>query len=76
MNSFDVFDQFLRQMICLTVYMLFIGRCYALADVIAIYCGRSVFRDGLLTLIFRALMVLMRFWSSLPTILKLSRLIL
>ena len=41
-------------------------------------CGRwylpiFLFRDGLLTLMYRAsLMVLMRFWSSLPTILKLS----
>ena len=41
-------------------------------------CGRwylpmFLFRDGLLTLIYRAsLMVLMRFWSSPPTILKLS----
>ena len=39
-------------------------------------CGRwyfpmFLFRDGLLTLIYRAsLMVLIRFWSSLPTILK------
>ena len=45
-------------------------------------CGRwylpmFLFRDGLLTLIYRAsLMVLIRFWSSLPTMLKLSRLIL
>ena len=41
-------------------------------------CGRwnlpiFLFRDGLLTLMYRAsLMVLMRFWSSLPNILKLS----
>ena len=45
-------------------------------------CGRwylpmFLFRYGLLTLIYRAsLMVLMGFWSSLPTILKLSMLIL
>ena len=45
-------------------------------------CGRwylpmFLFRDGLLTLIYRAsLMVVMRFWSSLLTILKLSMLIL
>ena len=31
MNSFDVFDQFLRQMLCLIVYMLFIVRCYVVA---------------------------------------------
>ena len=41
------------------------------------YLSMFLFRDGLLTLIYRAyLMVLMRFWSSFPTILKLSMLIL
>ena len=45
-------------------------------------CGRwylpmFLFRDGSLTLIYRAsLMVLMRFWSSLPTISKISILML
>ena len=45
-------------------------------------CGRwylpmFLFRDGLLTFIYRvSLMVLMKFWSPLPTILKLSMLIL
>ena len=45
-------------------------------------CGRwylpiFLFRDGLLTLIIRAsLIALLRFWSSLPTMLKLSTLML
>ena len=37
------------------------------------YLPRFLFRDGLLTLMYKAsFMVLMRFWSSLPTILKFS----
>ena len=41
------------------------------------YLPIFLFRDGLLTLIYRAsLMFLMRFWSSLPTMLKLSMLML
>ena len=37
------------------------------------YLPMFLFRDGLLTLMYRAsFMVLMRFWSSLPTILKFS----
>ena len=37
------------------------------------YLFMFLFRDGLLTLLYRAsLMVLLSFWSSLPTILKLS----
>ena len=40
------------------------------------YLPMFLFRDGLLTLIYKAsFMVLMRFWSSLPTMLKLSMLI-
>ena len=39
------------------------------------YLPMFLFRDGLLTLIYRAsFMVLMRFWSSLPTMVKLSML--
>ena len=37
------------------------------------YLPMFLFRDGLLTLVYRAsFMVLMRFWSSLPTMLKLT----
>ena len=37
-NFVDTFNIFLRQMLCLIVYMLYTDICYALADVIAMYC--------------------------------------